>query len=79
LDRPHEANLGKVGSKEASLAEDRRAAVDMPLRKACTEFALPALLQSIQDYTTDNRGDVGSLCAVNYFWLLLALVVYKLP
>jgi hypothetical protein len=57
-----EASVSIVESTDASLAKVCGDAVVMPLRQACMEFALPALLHSIQDYTTDNRGDVGSLC-----------------
>jgi hypothetical protein len=39
-------------------------AVDPPLRDACEEHALPAIFKCFKDYTTDNRGDVGSQYAI---------------
>jgi hypothetical protein len=47
----------------ASAAPD--APVQLRLREACLQHAMPALLKAMRDYTTDNRGDVGSLCAPN--------------
>lgn len=32
--------------------------------EACVHIGLPVLLRTLDDYTTDRRGDVGSLCAV---------------
>jgi hypothetical protein len=38
-----------------------KALTEPALRQACTVHAMPALLRALRDYTTDNRGDVGSL------------------
>lgn len=46
-----------AGSHESGTQE-----VPLSVRHACTQHALPALLRALQDYTTDIRGDVGSMC-----------------
>lgn len=33
--------------------------------EACVNVGLPVLLRTLEDYTTDRRGDVGSLCAID--------------
>ena len=55
-----------AGDAEASFVAEAEPAGSTPVLQlwpACTKHAIPALLHALQDYTTDNRGDVGSLCA----------------
>lgn len=39
------------------------AGAEPSVRAAVLSEVVPALLRALQDYTTDNRGDVGSMCA----------------
>lgn len=51
------------GATTAETEQEGGKAVDgVSIRQACLSHAVPALLCSMHDYTTDNRGDVGSLC-----------------
>ena len=43
--------------------------------EACMDIGLPVLLRTLDDYTTDRRGDVGSQCATTTIHMLMALVL----
>jgi len=38
---------------------------DLTEHQACVNVAMPVLLRTLLDYTTDQRGDVGSMCAAS--------------
>jgi hypothetical protein len=61
--QPSTRQLPTHGSTTTETGQEGGKSVDgVSIQQACLSHAVPALLCSMRDYTTDNRGDVGSLC-----------------